>query len=95
VADGAFTPHQAGFRATLNDEPQLVLAIRRAFWMLHRPEARLARDGALDALAAALNSHFGASTVAKVGETATRVARRARDLLREQMEEDMRTAPAV
>jgi AraC-like DNA-binding protein len=89
VADGAFSHQQAGFRATLNDEPRLAAAIRRAFWRLHRPEPRLARDGALDALAAALTSYFGASTVEKVGETATRAARRARELLRERMEDDL------
>ena len=49
------------------DEPRLATAIRRAFWMLHRPEVRLARDGALDALAAALTPHFGVSAVARVG----------------------------
>lgn len=89
VADGAFLQQQAGFRTTLNDEPRLATAIRRAFWRLHRPESRLARDGALDALAVALSSHFGASTVTRVGETATHAARRARELLRERMEEDL------
>lgn len=89
VADGAFSHHQVGFRATLNDEPRLAIAIRRAFWMLHGQEARLMRDGALDELAASLNPHFGASVVAKVGEAATRAARRARDWLREQMEQDI------
>lgn len=89
VADGAFAHRQAGFRSTLNDEPRLAAAIRRAFWMLHQPEARLTRDAALDALAAALTSHFGASVVAQAGESATRAARRARDVLRERTEEDL------
>ena len=89
ATDGAFTHPQPGFRATLNDEPRLAAAIRQAFWRLHVPESRLARDGALDALAEALSAHLGASVVARVGETATRAARRARELLREQMAEDL------
>ncbi len=89
VADGAFPSHRVGFRATLNDEPRLAAAIQRAFWMLHEPESRLMRDGALDALAMALNPYLGASVVAGVGESATRAARRARELLRERMEEDL------
>ncbi|QRN95541.1 AraC family transcriptional regulator [Archangium violaceum] len=89
AADGAFPHHQAGFQAILNDEPRLAGAIRRAFWMLHEPEMRLARDGALDALAEALNPHLGASVMARAGGAATRAARRARDLLREQMEQDL------
>ncbi|WP_224242210.1 AraC family ligand binding domain-containing protein [Hyalangium gracile] len=67
AADGAFPHHQAGFRATLNDEPRLAAVIRRAFSRLHAPESRLARDEALDSLAAALNPHLGASVVARVG----------------------------
>ncbi|NMO15165.1 AraC family transcriptional regulator [Pyxidicoccus fallax] len=89
AADGSFPSHPAGFRAILNDEPRLATAILRAFWTLHLPEARLARDEALDALAAALNPHLGASRVVRVGEQATRAARRARELLREQMEDDV------
>jgi AraC-like DNA-binding protein len=89
AADGAFAHHRAGFRSTLNEEPRLAAAIRRAFWRLHLPESRRARDEALDALAAALNSHFGASGVSKVGEGATRAARRAHELLREGMEQDL------
>jgi AraC-like DNA-binding protein len=89
AADGAFARHRAGFRATLNDEPRLAAAIRRAFHMLHRKESRLARDEALDDLAAALNVHFGASVITQVGETATRAARRARELLREGMDQDL------
>ncbi|WP_224361211.1 AraC family transcriptional regulator [Hyalangium versicolor] len=89
AADGAFPHVHPGFRATLNDEPRLALAIRRAFWRLHEPESRLARDEALDTLAAALNPLLGASVVSRMGETATRAARRARDLLRERMEEDL------
>jgi AraC-like DNA-binding protein len=88
VADGAFASHRAGFRATLNDEPRLALAIQRAFWRLHAPESRLARDEALDVLAAVLTRHFGASVVAGTGERANHAARRARELLRERMEED-------
>jgi AraC-like DNA-binding protein len=88
VADGAFASHRAGFRATLNDEPRLASAIQRAFWMLHTPESRLARDEALDALAAVLTRHFGASVVTGTGERANHAARRARELLRERMEQD-------
>ncbi len=89
TADGAFAQHRAGFRATLNDEPRLAAAIHRAFHMLHRKESRLARDESLDDLAAALNAHFGASLITQVGESATRAARRARELLREEMDQDL------
>ncbi|MDC0714857.1 AraC family transcriptional regulator [Stigmatella sp. ncwal1] len=89
AADGCFPSHQVGFSATLHDEPRLAAAIRRAFRRLHVPESRLARDEALDALAAALNPLLGASVVTRMGETAARAARRARDLLHERLEQDL------
>ncbi|SEM89048.1 transcriptional regulator, AraC family [Stigmatella aurantiaca] len=89
AADGRFPDRQAGFSTTLKDEPHLAATIRQAFWRLHAPESRLARDEALDALAASLNPHLGASVVLRTGEAATRAARRARDLLWERMEQDL------
>ncbi|ADO70994.1 AraC family transcriptional regulator [Stigmatella aurantiaca] len=89
AADGRFPAHPVGFSATLHDEPRLAAAIRRAFWRLHAPESRLARDEALDGLAAALNPLIGASVMTRMGEAAARAARRARDLLHERLEQDL------
>ncbi|MCE9670572.1 AraC family transcriptional regulator [Myxococcus stipitatus] len=89
VSDGARPLQDAGFQATLNEAPGLATTLHRAFWALRSPGARLARDEALDALAAALMPHLGASAVTRQGETAHRAARRARELLRARMEEDL------
>ncbi|WP_338863509.1 AraC family transcriptional regulator [Myxococcus stipitatus] len=89
VADGRPLPQGPGFRATLADAPRLATRIQRAFWRLREPGPRLARDEALDELAAALHPQLGASVVTRLGEAAHRSARRARELLRARMDEDV------
>ncbi|WP_240356199.1 AraC family transcriptional regulator [Myxococcus eversor] len=89
VADGRGVSQGPGFQATLTEEPRLAAHIQRAFWRLRGTGSRLARDEALEELAAALTPQLGASVVTRLGEAAHRSTRRAREFLRARMEEDL------
>ena len=76
------------FPATLRDDPPLGRAIRAACARLIRPESRLARDAALDAVLHLLRPHLGRpARPAAIGDAP--VARRARERLRDAMAEDI------
>ena len=87
--DFADTPtSDPAFPATLADDPPLGRAIRTACARLVRPEARLARDAALDAVLHLLRPHLGRpARPAAIGDAP--VARRARERLRDAMAEDI------
>ncbi|MBP2299902.1 AraC family transcriptional regulator [Azospirillum picis] len=88
-------PPALGFRDTLADDPRLAAAIGGAFLALHGREGRLARDLALDRLAARLAGHvapLGALSGPPAGalrDRPDRAAVRARDLLHARMGEDV------
>jgi AraC-like DNA-binding protein len=77
------------FPATLCDDPPLAAAVRAACAALLRPEVRLARDAALDAVLHLLRPHLGrpGRRAAAPGRDA-RVARRARERLHDAPAED-------
>ncbi|MBE9604029.1 AraC family transcriptional regulator [Acetobacteraceae bacterium H6797] len=77
------------FRATLSDDPLLAAAIGRAWRVLSVPEARLARDAALDTVLAGLRPHLERPERPGGFGRDARVARRARARLQEAMAEDI------
>lgn len=77
-----------GFAATLCDDPVLGRAISEAAAVLLRPEARLVRDAALDSVLDGLRRHLERpAPTSRVADPP--LARRARDLLRACMSEDI------
>lgn len=87
AADRA-TPGQIGFRETVSGDAPVARSIGRAFHMLHDGEARLGRDAALADLVRMLAGHV-ASTPGRRTPRPHPVARRARDVLRQHMAEDI------
>ncbi|PWC36381.1 AraC family transcriptional regulator [Azospirillum sp. TSO35-2] len=81
-------PPTLGFRDTLADDPGLAAVIRSAFLALHGGEGRLARDLAIDALAARLAGHLADTPERPRGRTEPAAAR-ARALLHARMAEDV------
>jgi AraC-like DNA-binding protein len=77
------------FRATLSDDPVLGGAIRAACASLAHPALRLARDAALDAVLRLLRPHLGRPEWPTRPGRDTRVARRARERLDDEMAEDI------
>jgi AraC-like DNA-binding protein len=78
----------AGFAATLQDDPLLGRAIRAACIALSRPGERLLRDAALDAVVQRLRPHLGRPAPERPARWDDRVARRARERLRDDIAAD-------
>jgi AraC-like DNA-binding protein len=89
VALGDAASGQLGFRACLQDDPVLGEAIRWACIALSRPTERLVRDGALDAVVHGLRPYFGRPARDTQARHDPRVARRARDHLRDVLAADL------
>jgi AraC-like DNA-binding protein len=76
---------EPGFSASLCDDQQLGIAIRSACDVLAEPEDRLVRDAALDAVVHRLRPHLGCVFHNAPAGHNVRAARRARDLLLEDL----------
>ncbi len=83
VALGEPAGSEPGFAATLQDDPLLGGAIRSACVALSRPGERLLRDAALDAVVRRLRPHLGRPARPAPARRDNRLARRARDRLRD------------
>jgi AraC-like DNA-binding protein len=79
----------AGFRATLCDDPPLARSIARACDTVARREARLTRDAALDRMMDLLCRHLDRRARAQTGGRDAVVARRARECLHDDLSENL------
>ncbi len=77
------------FPAILSEDATLGGAIRRACTVLAHPAERLTRDAALDAVLRLLRPHLGRPDRQTAARHDRRVAQRARDLLHDELAEDI------
>lgn len=77
------------FSTPLMHDPQLLGRIRRAFLALHQHEARLLRDGHIDALLEQLRSHAGWRPRLAADPRLPQVALRVRDYLHDRIGHDI------